>query len=158
MRKSVGFIMVVSLLGVAGCASLGRAAFEEPVVTLKDVRLNGLGLTGGSLDVVLGVYNPNRFRLDATRLTYTVQVDTFSLANGMMESAFVVQENDSATVRVPVSFSYAGLGQAGRELLNTGSLNYRVRGQIGVATPAGTFQVPYDRTGRFSTLSGSTPR
>ncbi|MGH7665077.1 MAG: LEA type 2 family protein [Gemmatimonadaceae bacterium] len=157
MRKiSITFAaaMAATVAVGASCSTLGRAAFEQPVVQLSDVRFNGAGLTGGSLDVILSVYNPNEFRLDATRLTYNVLVDTASLATGTLDGRFTVQADDSTTVVVPVSFTYAGLGAAGRELMNTGSVNYRVLGDVVVATPLGNFTVPYDRTGRFSTLGG----
>ena len=112
-------------------------------------------MTGGSFDVVLSVYNPNGYRLDATQLNYNLFVDTVRFANGTLSQQFTVQEKDSTIVRVPVNFSYSGVGEAGRQLLNTGSVNYRVAGDVTVATPVGSFKVPYDRTGRFSTLGGS---
>jgi LEA14-like dessication related protein len=156
MRKLalVGLAGAVAL-GAYGCSSIGRNAFAQPVVTLKDVKLQGVGLTGGSFDVVLSVYNPNGYRLDATQLNYNLFVDTVRFANGTLNQQFTVQENDSTTVTVPVNFTYAGVGEAGRQLLNTGSVNYRVAGDVRVATPVGSFTVPYDRTGRFSTLGGS---
>jgi LEA14-like dessication related protein len=156
MRKLalVGLAAAVAL-GAYGCSSIGRNAFAQPVVTLKDVKLQGVGLTGGSFDVVLSVYNPNGYRLDATQLNYNLFVDTVRFANGTLNQQFTVQENDSTTVTVPVNFTYAGVGEAGRQLLNTGSVNYRVAGDVRVATPVGSFTVPYDRTGRFSTLGGS---
>ena len=49
----------------AGCATLGQAAFKEPVVHLQDVRVTALGLTGGNARRRLSVYNPNGF--DSTR-------------------------------------------------------------------------------------------
>ena len=157
MRKlALVGLAAVAAFGVYGCASVARNAFAEPVVTLRDVKLQGVGLTGGSFDVVLSVYNPNGYRLDATQLNYNLFVDTLRFANGTMNQQFTVQEKDSAIVRVPVSFSYAGVGEAGRQLLNTGSVNYRVAGDVTVATPVGSFKVPYDRTGRFSTLGGSS--
>src|SRR5919199_5345343 len=156
MRKVVllatGALALASGAGITACASLGRQAFAQPVVTLKDVRLNGIGLTGGSMDVVLNVYNPNHFRLDATRLNYTVLVDSVQFATGTLDQRFTVQESDSTAVTIPVSFTYAGVGQAGRQLLNTGSVNYRVRGDVTVGTVLGSYTVPYDRTGRFSAL------
>ena len=152
MRQVVGAGIAALLAVSAGCSTLGRAAFTEPVVTLQDVRLQGLGLTGGSMDVVLNVYNPNGFQLDATQLTYRVFVDTVHFADGVMDSQFIVPAGDSAVVRVPVNFTYAGVGQAGRTLMNTGTVNYRVAGNVRVGTPIGAFTVPYDRTGRFSTL------
>lgn len=156
MRKLalVGFAAAAAL-GAYGCASIGRNAFAEPVVTLRDVRLQGVGLTGGSFDVLLSVYNPNGYRLDATQLNYNLFVDTLRFANGTLSQRFTVQERDSTIVTVPINFTYAGVGEAGRQLLNTGSVNYRVAGDVTVATPVGSFKVPYDRTGRFSTLGGA---
>jgi LEA14-like dessication related protein len=157
MRKlALVGLAAVAAVGVYGCASIGRNAFAQPEVTLRDVKLQGVGLTGGSFDVVLSVYNPNGYRLDASQLNYNLFVDTLRFANGTLNQQFTVQEKDSTIVRVPVNFSYAGVGEAGRQLLNTGSVNYRVAGDVTVATPVGSFKVPYDRTGRFSTLGGSS--
>jgi LEA14-like dessication related protein len=155
MRKLVLVgVAAATALGVYGCATIGRNAFAEPVVTLRDVKLQGIGMTGGSFDVLLSVYNPNGYRLDATQLNYNLFVDTLRFANGTLSQRFTVQEKDSTIVTVPINFTYAGVGEAGRQLLNTGSVNYRVAGDVTVATPVGSFKVPYDRTGRFSTLGG----
>jgi hypothetical protein len=67
---------------------------------------------------------------------------------------FAVQSGDSTIVRLPVNLSYAGLAAAARQLKENGSVNYRVVGNVTVATPVGNFTKPYDQTGRFSTLSG----
>jgi LEA14-like dessication related protein len=139
----------------SGCASLGRAAFKEPVVTLKEFVVTGLGLTGGSVDVVLSVYNPNNFNLDALSLTYKVDVDSIQLGDGTLDGRFIVPKGDSSTVRLPVRFTYAGIGVAGRSLITAGTINYRVRGDFTVATPIGNFTRPYDRTGRYSSVSGN---
>ena len=156
MRRTLMVAAAVALTAVGGCKSLASKTFAEPQVTLKDVKLTGVGLTGGSLDVVLNVYNPNNFRLDASRLTYKVMMDTVSFATGSIDQSMTVQSKDSTAVRIPVSFTYNGLGEAGRQILNTGSVNYRVLGDLVVATPVGRFTVPYDRTGRFSTVVGNT--
>jgi LEA14-like dessication related protein len=142
------------MLASAGCKSIGKATFKEPVVTLQNVQLNGLGLTGGSLDVILNVYNPNGFNLDATRMTYRLMVDSIPFGTGLVESRFTVGGKDSSLVRIPLDFTYSGIGEAGRQLLNTGSINYRVLGDVTVGTPLGNFTVPYDRNGRFSAMSG----
>src|SRR5436190_1411117 len=98
MRRFVVMMAAMSGAVVAGCSTLGSASFQQPVVNLKDVRIRGLGLTGGTLDVVLNVYNPNKYRLDATRLTYKVLLgDSVSLANGVVDSRFAVQDRDSTT-------------------------------------------------------------
>jgi LEA14-like dessication related protein len=138
---------------LASCASLGKAVFKEPVVSLKEFVVTGLGLTGGSVDVVLQIYNPNGYKLDGLALTYRVDVDSVRLGEGALDSRFVVPSGDSSTVRLPVRFTYAGLGTAGRALLTSGTINYRVRGDFSVATPIGNLSRPYDRTGRYSSVS-----
>ncbi|HET7550736.1 MAG TPA: LEA type 2 family protein [Gemmatimonadaceae bacterium] len=155
MRKLSLIAAVMAAGTVAACATLGRAAFKEPVVTLKNVRVNGLGFNGGSVDIMLNVYNPNRFDLDATRLTYKLFVDTIPLGTGATDSTFTVSDGDTTQVSLPLSFTWADASQAARSLMNTGTVNYRVVGDLTVGSSMGTFTLPYDRTGRFSALRGS---
>ena len=155
MDKNVRqFAMGLFVLAVAGCAALGRATFAEPVVRLKDVAITGLGLQGGSLDVRLSVYNPNHFNLDALRMSYKVDIDSIPVGDGALENRFVVGGGDSSEVRLPVRFTYAGLGAAGQSLLRSGTVNYRVRGDFTVSTPIGNFTRPYDQRGRYNSVSG----
>src|SRR5947208_15596446 len=63
----------LAVLAIAGCATLGLGGFREPIVSFKDLRVRELGLTGGSLDAYINIYNTNGFRLYATRLTYNVK-------------------------------------------------------------------------------------
>lgn len=145
--------VVGALMALGGCATLARQAFQNPVVNLQNVNVRGLGLSGGQLDVVLSVYNPNNFRLDATRLTYRVFVgDSVGLADGDVQTQTTVQAGDSTIVTLPVSFTYSGLGAAARQLFSTGSVNYRVTGDVTVGSVVGNFTVPYSATGRFDTL------
>jgi len=51
------------------------------------VQVGGVGLTGGTLDVILSVYNPNGYRLDATRITYKVMVDSLDVGAGALDPA-----------------------------------------------------------------------
>ena len=118
------------------------------------MNVTALGLNGGSVDVVLSVYNPNGYRLDATKLTYRVMMDSSTqLATGEFNDRITMQEKDSTIVRLPVSFTYAGIGAAGRELMNKGSVDYRVAGDLTVGTPVGNFTRPYATRGRFSPMS-----
>ena len=147
-------LAVVALALIVGaCSALGRAAFQNPVVNLRDVRVLGLGTQGGQLEVQLGVYNPNNFRLDATRLTYRVFVgDSVGVANGALDTQTTVQAGDSTIIRLPISFTYAGVGAAAMQLMRTGSVTYRVGGDVTVGTPVGNFTVPYNTTGNFNTM------
>ncbi|AHG91044.1 Late embryogenesis abundant protein 2 [Gemmatirosa kalamazoonensis] len=160
IRRFVGVLgvgLAVATAGTVGCAALGMGGFKDPIVTFRDVRINGLGVAGGSADVVLSVYNPNGFKLEGVRLTYNLMVDSTPVGNGALDDRFTVQKGESTEVRLPVSFTYAGLGAAGRQLMQSGSVRYRVLGDVTVATPLGNFTRPYDRTGSFSSF-GRTSR
>ena len=157
MRRLMLGAATAAIAATAACSMLGKSAFQQPVVQLKDVAVQGLGLTGGQLAVKLNVYNPNGYRLDATRLSYAVNVgDNVQLANGILDRMFTVQSGDSTTVTIPVSFTYAGIGAAGRQLLNTGGVAYNVNGDVTVGTVVGNFTVPYSSTGRFNAIGGNS--
>lgn len=155
MRRTVAILMAV-ILTTAGCQTLGRAIFEEPVVHFRDLRVRGLGVTGGSLDVELSIYNPNNFALDARRFTYRLMMDSTHIAEGELENLFSVRSGDSTIVTIPVRFTYAGLGHAGTQLINSGSVDYRVMGDVTVGTPIGNFTRPYSQRGTFNALRGSS--
>ena len=157
MRRVMLGAVAAAVAGIAGCSAIGRQAFQQPIVRLQDVRVNGVGLTGGNLDVRLSVYNPNGYRLDATRMTYNLLVgDSVPLATGTVNTRFTVDGKDSSVVPIPVNFTYSGIGAAGRQLLNSGGVNYRVQGDVTVGTVVGSFSVPYSATGRFNALGGTS--
>jgi LEA14-like dessication related protein len=146
--------VVAVAVTVAACSTLGRAAFQNPVVNLRDVRVLGLGTQGGNLEVQLGVYNPNNYRLDATRLTYRVTVgDDVSVGTGAIDTQATVQAGDSTILKVPIAFTYSGIGAAAMQLMRTGSVNYRVAGDVTVGSVVGNFTVPYSASGQFNALS-----
>lgn len=155
MRRKL-LMAAMAAVALGGCASLGIGGFKEPLVQFSDVKIRGLGLTGGALDVVLNVYNPNGFDLNATRLTYRLMVEDKDLGSGVLDRAFRVRNKDSTFVTIPMDFTYAGLGVAGRQLLQSGSINYRVLGDITVDTPVGRYTQPYDQRGRFSSFGGTS--
>ena len=147
----------VAVIALSACATLGRGVFQEPIVNFKNVSVRGLGLTGGTMDVYLSVYNPNGFRLDATRLTYDLIVgENTRVGTGALDSRFTVQDNDSTEVRIPIDFTYSGIGSAARQMMQSGSVPYTVRGDVTVATPLGNFTRPYSGSGRFSAFGGAS--
>ncbi len=156
VRRSLTAAALLGAAALAGCATLGRAVFREPVVDFRSLRINGLGVTGGSLDLELAVYNPNNFDLEATRFTYNLLMDSTRVADGALDARQTFRSGDSTVVTIPINFSYAGLGRAGRELLQRGTVNYRVVGDVTVDTPLGSFTRPYTSTGTYTPLRGAS--
>ena len=85
MRRLAVGLALGGVLAVAGCASIARRAFQNPVVTVADTKVTGVSARGGSLEVTLRVENPNDFRLDVGALRYVVWVDSTQVATGQLD-------------------------------------------------------------------------
>jgi len=150
--RLVAVLAAFLFLGVTGCARLARSSFQNPTVELKDVVVKGIGLNGGSLDVLLDVYNPNDYRIDASRVTYTLLADSLQVATGEVTKLTTLDNRKMSTITLPVTFTMRELTQAAGVLLQTGSIEYTVQGNFTLATPFGSITRPYKGKGRYNTL------
>jgi LEA14-like dessication related protein len=136
---------------LTACAPLARSAFRNPTVELRDVRFRALGLEGGAVDLVLDVYNPNDYRIDVTRLSYTFIADTTQVATGAITRRVTLDRSTHNNVTLPVSFTMKELMGAAETLLRKGGVDYTVRGEVTVDTPFGSITRPYVGKARFDT-------
>lgn len=150
-HRTVAFALAALTLA-AGCRTMARQAMQNPVVEVKDVQVRGVGTQGGSLDVILDVYNPNEFRMDATRITYQVWVDSSRIADGAIDKLVTLTQKGRSDITVPVNFTYESVRVAMSHLLLRGSVDYRVTGQFTVVTPFGNITRPYSGTGRLDSF------
>lgn len=147
--RSLRYLALATLVAASGCASIARRAFVTPVVTLKDVQVKAIGLTGGSLDLVLEVVNDNEYRLDANRVTYSLVVDSARVATGQITQLVTLPAKQTSVIRLPVTLGAKELFGAAVILTRSGSVAYHVVGEVTVATPFGSMTRPYDSVGTF---------
>lgn len=152
MRRWMLGIAMAAVATTAGCKTLARQAFANPVVEVKDVRVKGVGTQGGSLDLVLDVYNPNEYRIDARRISYSVVVDSSEIATGEIERLVTLTDKGHSEIVVPVNFTYAAVQKAVMKFALRGSLDYRVAGQFTMVTPVGSITRPYSGAGRLESF------
>jgi LEA14-like dessication related protein len=143
---------------LAGCAGL-PGIFKDPDVHLDRAVLRGVGLTGGAMDLVVGVYNPNGFDLRGTKLQVGIDVEDSHLGDISYDSGFQVSKADTTLVTLPISFTWSGLAGAARAALRQSDLPYTLKGQLTVETPFGSHQIPFTREGRapLSRIGGMLP-
>lgn len=142
-------LLLAVLLSAASCASLGRASFATPTVELRDIKVRGIGLEGGSLDLVLDVYNPNDYRMDATRLTYTLSAESGEIATGAVDRRVTLGGRAHNDVLLPLSFSFKELMSAADVMLRKGTVEYTVKGEVTVDSPLGSMTRPYSAKARI---------
>jgi hypothetical protein len=71
MRLIRGMLAVALLTGCAGLP----VSLQDPDLHLDRVVLRAVGLTGGTMDLIVGIYNPNQFDLAGTKLQVGFDVE-----------------------------------------------------------------------------------
>jgi LEA14-like dessication related protein len=148
--RSVTAAVLVAMVAAA-CANP-----QQPEVRVEGMRLGAIGLRGGTLIARVFVSNPNSFAFETRSLTYHLQVadpgngqEWISFAEGTYDERVRVEGRGSTVIEVPIQFRYDHMGGAIRSIMDTGSFNYRVTGDVRLSEPIGrTF--PYRRTGTVS--------
>jgi LEA14-like dessication related protein len=162
-RLRNGGRFTAAVLCVLVLSACGSRAVKQPEITLESVQVGGLGLRGGTLLVDVVVHNPNRFALNANQLKYALAINQagptaedgwIDFASGVYDQSLTVGARQTERVRIPVEFSYSGLGGAASTVLRSGTFTYRATGEVDVRTPLGTYVVPFQRRGTV-TMAGT---
>jgi LEA14-like dessication related protein len=135
---SVAFFSVA----VSGCAALRNAiTFENPQIALQEINVTGMGLSGGTLDLVFDVYNPNQYRLRSTRLEVGLELASTDFGEALIDKPLDLSPQNHSRVVMPVRFTWAGVGAAARSLLQAQELPYGITGAVILDTPLGERRV-----------------
>src|SRR5256712_7602379 len=119
------------------CATLGRWAFTEPDVSLQEIAVTGIGLTGGTFDLVFDVFNPNDYRIRSTRLEVGVDLEGTHFGDALLDRPLDLSPTNHSRVVVPVRFEWAGLGAGAKALLTRRTVGYGITGPVLLVTPLG---------------------
>jgi LEA14-like dessication related protein len=155
-RASRHFAAIVAMaaLGLVLAGARCSAVFQRPELQFRGIRINAIGFEGASLEILVDLYNPNSYRLGLERLSYDLAIENVHWGLRSLPTPIAVEGGNSVTVRLPLDVSWSRLGDAGRDALRTGSVNYGVSGEMTVTTSLGAVSVPYSKSGRLSVLSG----
>ena len=141
--RNVASGLILSLLGAMNaCATLKNALqFEKPDVELQQINVTGLGLQGGTMDLVFDVYNPNDYRLRSTRLEVALALAGTDFGDALIDKPLDFSPVNHSRVVMPVRFTWAGVGAAARSLLQSQGLPYALTGAVLLDTPIGERRV-----------------
>lgn len=152
----VGLRFAVLVLAGAACSSLGLN-FKEPDIQLDHAVVRGIDLTGGNLDLVVNVQNPNNFTLHGTKLQLGLDVEGSHLGDITYDSDFAVSQNGTTTLTLPLRFGWSGVASAVRVALRSGDLPYTMKGQATIKLPGGlTTSVSFAHEGRAPLIRAGT--
>src|SRR2546426_9970935 len=146
-RASTGLVIAVAVT-IANCATLRNAlTFENPQIELQGINVTGMGISGGTLDLVFDVYNPNQYRLRSTRLEVTLALASKDFGEALIDKPLDLSPQNHSRVVMPVRFTWAGVGAAARSLLQSQELPYGITGAVILDTPLGERRVQLNSKG-----------
>ena len=138
-------VLCVALL--TACATLRGLAFKEPEVSLQEIDITGIGLTGGTFDLVFDVFNPNDYRIRSTRLEVGVDLEGTHFGDALLDRPLDLSPTNHSRVVVPVRFEWAGVGAGAKALFARQAVAYGITGRVFVDTPLGEKTVVLHGTG-----------
>jgi len=146
--SSVAFLSVafVSVASLGSCATLRGLTFQEPEVSLQEIQVTGIGLTGGTFNLVFDVWNPNDYRLRSTRLEVGIDLEGTHFGDALLDRPLDLSPTNHNQVVVPVRFEWAGLGAGAKAMLSRRAVAYTIAGRVLLDTPLGDKAV--DLTGK----------
>jgi len=152
-RHATLIAIAVGAMMLADCRAVSRRLYHPPTVALRNVAVEAIGLTGGSLRVALLVRNPNFYPLSTAGMRYQLLVgDSVTIAAGVDSTHRRIGANDSTIVEMPVQVSWPGIAAAGHAIAATGLVPYQLIGNITLDTPLGTHDIPVNQRGDFAPL------
>src|SRR5690349_7665992 len=129
--------VLASCFWLCACATLGRISFQEPDLELQEIAVTGIGLTGGTFDLVFDVWNPNDYRLRSTWLEVGIDLEGTHFGDALLDRPLDLSPTNHNQVLVPVRFEWAGLGAGAKALLSRRAVGYAIAGRVLLDTPLG---------------------
>jgi hypothetical protein len=134
---------------------------HEPEVQFNSVRVLGVGLRGATIEADMTVGNPYDHDIVVDSISYVFEAsdpkNTSSswsrVTSGTYRDRITIKDSDRTEVRIPVDLNYTGLAGPIASILNMGTFNYRMSGNVYVTQPVHK-PMSYSKTGNLS-LAGA---
>jgi LEA14-like dessication related protein len=137
MISMIGRVAAVVALLTTGCATVQSLRFEQPDFDLTSVRVDGVGLTGGSLTLFIDVDNPNTYDLRTGQIDVAIDFEDARFGEAFLDGSTRLDSRSITPIELPLSFSWAGVGAGARALLERGAIGYTLATKLTVDTPLG---------------------
>ncbi len=133
----IRWVPVILALFLSGCATVQQLRFQPPNFDLTSVRIDGLGLAGGSLTLFVDVDNPNSYNLRTGQIDLAIDFDGTRFGEAFLDGSTSFGSKAITPMELPLSFSWGGVGAGARAVLARGMMDYTLTTKLTVDTPLG---------------------
>jgi LEA14-like dessication related protein len=141
--RSLKLLMAGMLVALAACATV-----KAPTLQLEKVGNPHVGITGGQLDVVFAVRNPNPDDLLIEKLEYELQLNGRRVGRGYVAEAVRLRGFDRAQVRSRADLSFLRVPGAAKDILDHDRVRAKVKGHFYVREGGRTRKLGFDSEAR----------
>ena len=146
-------LFAASIVTACGGSTISPENLLPPTVRVDHLGMKNVGIAGGTMDVVMAVYNPNRSTIKGSAIHGTLDIENSHIGDVTSNQEFKLKDRDTTLVTVPMQFKWSGAGAAAKSVLGYGTVNYKMNGTITVATSDGRpVEVPFTGQGSASVL------
>lgn len=146
-RRRYGFAFLILLMFLPSCSWLKRAM--KPEISLDNVLVKEVSLSGASLVLEVKVENPNLFDIILKGLDFNLYLNDAFVGKGALGESVAIKKRDTTIVPVPFSAQYQDLWEMVRLLLRDGPKDYRIQGTVTLDTFLWDTQKAFDRRGKL---------
>ena len=143
-------ILIVTLIVVMGSFYLFREnqrgkALKSFNISIADVRITGIGLTGANLKIVFNIRNPTGMAATLGQLDYKIYGNNIYLGEGEINNAISVPAHSDRIVSSSFVLNYSSADKVFRGDLAKGTINWKISGIARRNTPFGAIKVPFEQ-------------
>ena len=135
VSRHAGLLLATTLL--SACASTGELV-SAPDVSLRNVQLTDLGLSGQTFLLSFDVSNPNPFPLPISTVSYGVELDSQRFASGRTQGGFTVPASGDGEFAISVELNLLKTAPQLLYIVRDGEkrdVAYKLKGELGVDIP-----------------------
>jgi LEA14-like dessication related protein len=138
---ALGIIVILIVAGIAFYATKEKA-MQSCEVSVTDIRLGNIGLTGADVKVVFEIRNLGDTTATMDKIDYKVYGNGTLLGEGEVIKRLDIPPAGVKTADTSFSFKYADVGQAIQTAIREGAMDWEVKGTSYLHTPTGDVKVP----------------
>ena len=150
-RSSWIAILIIALIVVMSTFYLFREnqrgkALKSFNISITDVRVTGIGLTGANLEIIFNIGNPTGIAVTLDQLDYKIHGNNIYLGDGKINNAINVPAHSNKTVSSSFVLNYSSAGKVFGDELAKGTVNWKISGTACRNTPFGGIKIPFEET------------
>ena len=143
-RNIIILLIVIIVAYLAYQPFAQAAAFKNVQISLADISLGSIGLTGAQLNLELSMYNPGSTTATLSSISYSVYGNNNYLGSGSINQQVSIPPGGTDTVQTTFSISYIGAAQTILSAIKTNSVSWELKGTASFNTIVGPSTIPFD--------------